>query len=157
MANSNLIAISFTAEEVQSIREHMSAIRELLGSKCISLTAEERREHGRIGNKTENWSRKVMQYMNEQPGFNPTFIDAEETQRDFEARETLKPIFNELQALQDMVDDTMLILGSDLYQANLSYYQNVRLMAAQNVNGAKAIYDDLAAQFPRNGRKKKAE
>lgn len=157
MANSNLISVSFTAEEIQGIKDHIAAIRELIANKCISLQPEERREYGRIGNKTENWSRKVMQYMAEQPGFNPAFIDVDETRKDFDARESLKPLLNEIETIKDLLDDTILILGSDLYQSNLSYYQNVRLLAAQNVNGAKAIYDDLSAQFPRNGRRKKSE
>lgn len=157
MANSNLISVSFTAEEIQAAKEFLSSFRQQLADKCISLTPEERREFGRIGNKTENWSRNVIQYMNEQPGFNPSFIDVEEAKRDFEARENLKPLLKELESLKDMLDDTILILGSDLYQAKLSYYQNVKLLAAQNVNGAKAIYDDLSAQFPRKSRRKASD
>lgn len=94
--------------------------------------------------------------MNNQPDFTPTFVNAEETQADFDAREALKPLFNQLNSLKNMIDDTILVLGSDLYQANLSYYQNVKLLASRDVNGAKAIYNDLAAQFPRNTRGKKA-
>ncbi len=92
--------------------------------------------------------------MTNQPKFNPEYIDSEETQKDFTAREILKMFLTELITLKNMADDTALVLGSDLYQSHFGYYQNVKLLSNQNVNGAKAIYDDLAAQFPKNVRRK---
>ena len=155
MPNENLISMSFTSEEIQEATGHINEILALFSGRLKSLTPEERREYGRIGNKTENWTRKVNEYMKNQPDFTPAFVDADETQKDFVAREALKPLLNLLTSLVNQVDDTVLILGSDLYQADLGYYQNVKLLAKQNVNGAKAIYDDLAEQFPRNTRGKK--
>jgi hypothetical protein len=46
------------------------------------------------------------------------------------------------------MDDTLMILSSDIYHSCIAYYRNVKLEADQNVNGAKTIYDDLSAQFP---------
>jgi hypothetical protein len=155
MAKENLVSVQLATEKVDEIKVLLANLIGLLSPKCISLTPDERRDYSRIGEKTENWSRKTIGYMKDQPDFTPAFIDAEETHSDFQARETMKPILNTLNSLKNMVDDTVLILGSDIYHSNLGYYQNVKLLASQNVNGAKAIYDDLKAKFPNNTSRKK--
>jgi len=148
MAIGNSISVVFTEEQLEELDGHLAAIEQLLHSKCISLTPEERRKHGRLGNKNENWSRKVLGYMNSQPDLTPTFIDYHETVADFETRRSLQPREARCTAIMDMLDDTGLLLGSDIYQTCLAYYRNIRLLARQNVLGAKAVYDDLSAQFP---------
>jgi hypothetical protein len=56
-----------------------------------------------------------------------------------------------------MVDDTALLIGFDLYQTSRSYYKNVKLLADQNVSGAKSVFDNLSAQFPGRPTKKESE
>ena len=148
MAIDNLISVTFSAEELQQLDEHLTALESLLAAKCISLTPEQRRDFGRIGNRSENWTRKVMDYIQNQPALVPAFLDVAETQRDFEARRAIQPRVARLEAISDMLGDTHLLLGTDLYQSSVAYYRNIKLLAGQNVNGAKAIYEDLSAQFP---------
>ncbi|WP_430971779.1 hypothetical protein [Sunxiuqinia rutila] len=154
MASENLVSVTFTDEERAQLGEHLAAIESILHSKCISLTPEERQEYARLGNKSENWSRKVIDYMNQQPNLTPAFIDLDETMNDYEARRALQPIAARGEAVMDMLNDTMMLLGSDLYHSCIAYYRNIRLLARQNVNGAKAIYEDLSAQFPGRPSKK---
>lgn len=148
MALGNSISVVFTAEELETVTRNLSVIEEILRNKCKSLTPEERQEFARLGNRTENWSKKTMDYIRNQPSFNPSFVDVAETERDFNARQMLRPVYNQISALSDLTEDTMMLLGSDIYQSCVAYYRNVKLMAEQNVNGAKTIYEDLAAQFP---------
>lgn len=155
MAAENLLSVTFTEEEVQLANSHITALLVLFSPKCISLTPDERKEYGRIGDKTENWARKGIEYMKEQPEFNPAFIDVEEAQQDFASREILKPLLQKITSLNNMLDDTMLVLGADINGANLSYYRNIKMLARQGVIGAKAIYEDLKARFPSVTRKKK--
>jgi hypothetical protein len=116
--------------------------------RCVNLTPDERREYSRIGIRTENWTRKVVNYMIEQPQFIPTFVDYTETN----ACEALKPLLRALEAARDVFDDTIMVLA-ELDGSELGYYS---MMAGQNVKGAKAVYEDLAAQFPRNTREKRS-
>jgi hypothetical protein len=148
MALSNSISVVFTAEELETVTKNLLSVEEILRKKCKSLTPEERQEFARLGNRTENWSKKTMDYIRNQPSFTPSFVDVSEAERDFNARQMLRPVFNTISALSDLTEDTMMLLGSDIYQSCVAYYRNVKLMADQNVNGAKTIYDDLSAQFP---------
>lgn len=154
MAKENLVSVVFSTEEMEQAKTNIDALLAMLGPKCISLTPEERQEFGRIGEKTENFSRKVVQYMIEQPEFTPNFIDGEETKADFDAREFLKSLLKQLNTLRNMADDTALLLGFDLYQSELGYYQNLGMLNERGVNGAKAIYEDLKARFPGGKRRK---
>ena len=46
------------------------------------------------------------------------------------------------------MEDTLFAIGSDLYLADLAYYQSVRQAAKRNRPGAEVIYNDLKARFP---------
>jgi|APHig6443717817_1056837.scaffolds.fasta_scaffold24769_2 hypothetical protein len=154
MALENLISISFTEEELQQIDSHLTALEGLLKGKCITLTPEQRKEYGRLGNRNANWVLKTVDYSTNQPTFNPVFLDKAEFDKDNAAHTALTPRFNQMEAVHNLIDDTLLILGFDLYQSALSYYKNIKMLAEKNVPGAKAIYDDLSAQFPGHSVKK---
>lgn len=154
MALENLISISFTNEELQQVDEHLAAIKSLLEGKCVTLTPEQRKEYGRLGNGNANWVLKTVNYSTGQPSFNPVFLDKAEFDKDNAAHTALAPRYNQVEAIHNMIDDTLLILGFDLYQSALSYYKNIKMLAEKNVPGAKAIYDDLSAQFPGHSVKK---
>jgi hypothetical protein len=55
--------------------------------------------------------------------------------------------------LSDNIDDTVMVAGSEAYQASLIFYNAVKVAAAQNIPGAREVYDDLKARFPSIKRK----
>ncbi len=55
---------------------------------------------------------------------------------------------NSLKQLQQAIDDTSMVSGSEAYQAALSFYCSVKDASHKNVTGAKAVYEDLKARFP---------
>jgi hypothetical protein len=46
--------------------------------------------------------------------------------------------------------------GSEGYQAALVFYKSVKMAAAQDVPGAKAVYEELKTRFPQRGKRKEA-
>ena len=44
-----------------------------------------------------------------------------------------------------------MVVNSELWMADLAYYQNVRQAAKRGIAGAQAIYDDLKKRFPGRG------
>ncbi|MDR1340305.1 MAG: hypothetical protein LBK58_09675 [Prevotellaceae bacterium] len=50
--------------------------------------------------------------------------------------------------LSDSIDDTVIIAGSDAYQAALIFYNAVKAAPA-HIPGAKEVYSDLKARFPK--------
>jgi hypothetical protein len=55
--------------------------------------------------------------------------------------------------LSDGIDDTVMVAGSEAYQAALVFYNAVKAAAAQDIPGAKEVYSDLKARFPSIKRK----
>ena len=148
MALENLISISFTDEETQQAGTGIDALKSLFEGKCVTLTPEQRKTYGRLGDRNANWVKKVIDYTDNQPNFNPAFLNKGEMDKDYLALSALMPLFNRIDAVHDMMDDTLLVIGNDLYMAALVYYRNIKMLAHENVPGAKAIYDDLSSQFP---------
>jgi hypothetical protein len=46
--------------------------------------------------------------------------------------------------------------GSEAYQAALVFYKSVKMAAAQDIPGAKAVYEELKTRFP-SGKRKNGE
>jgi hypothetical protein len=55
----------------------------------------------------------------------------------------------------DNIDDTAMVAGSEAYQASLVFYNAVKAASAQDIPGAKEVYNYLKARFP--GRKHKKD
>ena len=148
MPTGNLFSIVYTPQEVADINTHVTALRDIFVSKLINLTADERNQYGRLGDGTENFVVKVMDYANQRPEIIPGFVDQAELAKDIAARNILTPLRKSFNMLSEGVDDTHRLLGFDIYWIALAIYNNVKLMARQNVPGINVIYDDLKKQFP---------
>ncbi|MFK8301718.1 hypothetical protein ACI75Y_02295 [Capnocytophaga stomatis] len=148
MAKDNYISIEFSQEELDRMDNLLSQLEEIVKEKFISLTTEERMEHARVGNKTEDWISRVRIFMEQYPDLVLRHINVEEFNRDYKARQALLPRLRRLQAVANRVDDTALLLGSDLHHNAITYYKGLRAMAQTNAPNAKTIYDDLKTQFP---------
>ena len=53
-----------------------------------------------------------------------------------------------------MLNDTMLVAGSEAYISALAFYGSVKYAARLNQPGAEVIYSELKRQFPRNAAQK---
>jgi len=153
MALNNLISIEITpAEELQATTGIASAIT-AIEAKMVNLTPSQRQEHGRISYETEDFIDRIDAYMTSDPMLIPNYIDVVEFRKDIAARKQLKSMLNEARKLLEMIEDTSMLLSSDIYQTSISFYRAVKIAAQQNVPGSTGIYQDLQHQFP--GRPKK--
>lgn len=157
MALENLISVEFTQEELQKIDGLLTQLEEALKPKFINLTTDQRKELARVGVKTEGWVARVQGYMAQYPDLVLRHIDTAEFNKDFTARQALLPRLNRLQALTARVDDTALLLGSDLYNTSIAYYKGIKAMADSNAPNAKVVHTDLKQQFPGRPNAKKTE
>ncbi len=148
MALDNLIKVSFTEEEIGKLNKSMEEIVSVLSGKVINLTPEERRQYGSIGNNTQYWIDKVDTYMVQNPKLVPFYLSKEEFDKDRLARSIFLDLIKKSNSILESMEDTGMLLSTDIYHNALAFYQNVRLAANQNVPGSTSIYEDLAAQFP---------
>ena len=114
----------------------------------MNLTTVERKELPKLGDRTVAFDEKCAGYMATHPELVPSFVATAELTKDRVLRNDLADIFRELSMVVEGVEDTMLLVGSEAYMADLSFYQNVRQAAQRGVVGADSIYDDLRVRFP---------
>ncbi len=148
MATNNLISIGFTQEEVTGIRTAITAIEEIIADKVINLTPEQRQLYGKLGDKTDNWIKKVGEYMKQKPELIPFYLNKEEFDKDVKAREDIIPLLRRITSVFESLEDTSKLLSTDIYNAAIAYYRNIKLISQQNVPGTSSIYQDLSGQFP---------
>ena len=134
--------------DVQLIRDAVKVLQDKLVPHLIDLGPEERRGLPKMGDKTVPFVSKALDYAREHPYMCPPFVDMDEFARDIAAVDLLLGLQRPLSQVMDMVDDSLLLAGSEAYSAALACYQGVKVAARLNIAGAATIADDLGQRFP---------
>jgi hypothetical protein len=148
---SNRISLNIPAADMQDILAGLQAMLEKLRPHLVDLNVEERHALPKMGTRTVDFVGKALQYARDNPEFTPAFFDVDEFARDFAAVDTLRSLQRPLSQLADMVDDSLLLSGSEAYGSALSYYQSIKTAAKRGLPGAALIADDLGTQFQGRG------
>lgn len=99
---------------------------------------------------------KSLEYCHQNPDIAPRFLDIEEFKNDVDTVTVLRELLQPLEQITSLLSDTMMMAGSDAYQAALVYYQAAKGAARQNIPGGESIYNDLSSRFAGGSRKKPA-
>jgi hypothetical protein len=151
----NLISVEISPEDLAKVNTALEMINSVLKPVLKTLSPEDRLQLPKMGDKTLAFVQKAVDYSITYPQFMPPFTDGAEFKKDLAAVNTLNQIFRPLLNLTQMLDDSILMAGSDAYIAALSYYNTVKQATKVNANNAKTIYDDLSRRFPGRGPGKK--
>jgi len=79
---------------------------------------------------------------------NPPFLDIAEYEKDINAVASIRELLQPIEQISSALSDTMILAGSEAYQASLIFYNTVKVAAKNNIQKAKAIYSDLSGRFP---------
>lgn len=147
MSNDNRISAVLSDQDVAAVQAALATLRGVLPF-LVTLTAQERKELPKMGPKSIGFDEKCTTYMANRAEFVPGFVDMAEVQKDRALRAQLLRFAAELESLSGSVDDTLQLVGSEVWMADLAYYQSVREAAHRGRAGAQDIYDDLRLRFP---------
>lgn len=147
MPNDNRISAEVTAANKTAILTKINEISALLPF-LINLTKEERRDLPKLGPASLGFDEQCASYMSSAPNLVPPFVDPAEVNKDRALRISMADIWRELRKLCEKVDDTLLLVGNEIWMADLSFYHTVKQAARRGVGGADTILDDLKARFP---------
>jgi hypothetical protein len=112
------------------------------------LTNDQKAVLAKMGDKSIPFVTKGAEYLRIPGTPAPPYINPEELDVDLRAYETLRQIRQVAAPTLEMLDDTMLLCGSEAYVAVLAFYNYLKGASKMNVQGAKTIYDDLSSRFP---------
>ncbi|WP_317930144.1 hypothetical protein [Halioxenophilus sp. WMMB6] len=152
MPQENNYNLSITAEELQTATQALQTFVNTLRPHLANLTADSRRELPKLGPRTLDFVLKAREYASLNPELAPVFLSTELFDADLAGLETLNTLQRTLQPIAEAIDDSILLAGSEAYQAALIYYRGVKTAADSNQPSAKTIRDDLSARFPNTRR-----
>jgi FixJ family two-component response regulator len=153
MGSQNLISIEFPAADLLEINAFIAKIKVLMPAGMVTLTADERRAYLKMGDKTVAFVEKALDYGQMNSEIVPAYVNIAELKKDLEAVKAMVTILRKLEELTSMLDDSIILAGSEAYAAALSIYAATKDAAHRNVSGAKLAAEELKQRFP--GRKPK--
>jgi hypothetical protein len=128
----------------------------LLTPYIVALTPAERHELPKMGEKTISFVEKAYDFAQQNPNLVPPYLDMAAFGVDFGDAHGLWTLVNSIRRLEENAGDTEMTAGSEAYQAALVFYKSVKMAAAQDIPGAKAVYEELRTRFP-GGKRKTSE
>jgi hypothetical protein len=153
MAQMNRVSTSIPAGNITAIKTALQTIQTNLPF-LVGLSDHDREIMPKMADKG-GFHDKCLGYMGSNPEFLPGFVAKAEVDKDQTLRDEFMQFWPLYQTLSRSVEDTLMVLESELWMADLAYYQSVREAASRSVAGAQAIYDDLRGRFPGHPGKKK--
>lgn len=154
MPQENLYELNIPAADLQAVQAAVQTLVNVLGPHLINLTLDERRELPKMGDKSLAFVRKAREYAANNPELVPAYLSVPMFDADLRSVETLSNLLRTLQPLVDNLEDSMVLAGSESYQAALCFYRAAKGAAVDGQPKAKTIVDDLAARFPQGTRAK---
>ena len=143
----NKINYSISPEEIAEATGKLNEVTNILKPYLIALTPTERQELPKMGDGTQPFVQKCLDYCQSNPEFAPSYLDFSGLVADMKVYNQLMPIFRLAEQLENKLNDTTMEVGAESYISALSYYNSVKMAATMNVPGAKAIYEDLKKRF----------
>jgi len=146
----NQISATMTNADRDAVLAAVATIKEKLPF-LMDLTPEQRTSLPKMGDKSQAFVNKALEVATQNPDFLPRSFDLEEMKRDVELFQALYPVFLSLTQLQELVDDTVMAVGSDAYAAALVVYNFAK--ASGKGSGLDAVADEMGKRFARKSRK----
>jgi hypothetical protein len=153
MENKHVIPIP--SEVLAQAQTNIDATLALLAPYLLPLTPAERHDLPKMGDKTLSFVEKAQDYAHQYPALCPSYLDLQAFDTDMTDATGLRKVHIVAKQLSSDIDDTVMGAGSEAYQAALVFYNAVKAAAAQDIPGAKEVYNDLKARFPSIKRKPK--
>jgi hypothetical protein len=150
----NPISATLSQEDRDAIAQAVVTIKTRLPF-LIDLVGDQRSTLPKMGDKSRAFVSKALEVASQNSDFLPRSFDVEEMRKDIALYEDLSGVLMTLAQLQDLIDDTCLVVGSEAYTAALTIY-NYAKSNGQSANGLEPLVEEMAQRFRRT-RKTKVE
>lgn len=149
MPKDNRINATLSQADATAIMDAINTIRTKLPF-LVDLTIEERRSLPKMGDKSRAFVGQALEVARQNDDVLPRSFDVTEMGKDVELANALQPIVVALTQLQELVDDTYMLVGSEAYAAALLVYHYAR--SSGKGSGLDNTLDDLGQRFARKSK-----
>lgn len=150
----NLISAQLSDDAVIDISKHLEAIQSLMPF-LTDLNADDRRKLLIMGSGSVGFTNDAVELSQQHSDILPRSFDVDELQRDRTLFNQMLRVQNSVDYLKNLIDDTTLAVGSDLYQGSLEVYTYAK--AAGKGSGLEERVKEMGKRFGKRRRAVKAE
>ena len=143
------IDVTLTPEAQQQIQEAFNTIRSQMPF-LLTLTPTQRQQLPKMGDKSRAFVRKALSVAQQNPDILPRSFDPGELERDVELFEAVYPLMLATAQLLEMLDDTLMAVGSEAYVAALKVYNYTKVSG--QVDGLDAAIEEMSERFAKKRR-----
>ena len=145
----NRIELVITAEQDTAIKETLNNLRtQVTEILTQSLTKEQRQRLFKLGPERLAFDAKNDEVMHQRPDLKAPMVDLVAYDKDGAALKTVSAWDTLLAGIAQRITDTLILLGADRMQADLSNYHYIEFLAHQGTAGAPEIYSTLQELYP---------
>ncbi len=142
----NKIDVEVTAEKEAQVIQNVKDAHALLDF-LVGIPKKEKRRMPKLGAPYLDFTTRVRAYAAKFPGYLPQQITLDMFNRDTLANESLQRVLAVVKSLENDLEDTMLLLKSEIYQTSRLYYKAVQAAGRAGDKDADRIATDLSAHY----------
>ena len=143
----DVVSIKIPEKELAEMQKLVADLQAKLAPYVIALSPEQRRTLPKMSDKTMPFVDKASEYVQKNPELAPGYLNVAEFAVDYKAVSDLSAVCKPLTQICQNLEDSIMLSGSEAYQAALTYYNSVQQAAKMNIPNAKAIAEDLGKRF----------
>ena len=147
----NDIDITITSAAEALVHTKAGELRDAILAFALTLTDEDRARYFKLGDARQAFHDKANNHIHQHSGLVPPTVDVPKYDKDENAIQAVKRMQASVAGATTALDDTAVILGSDLLSADIAFYNYLPLAIKAKTPGAQAVYDDLKESWPGRG------
>lgn len=143
----NMISASLSDAAVADIKTKIGDIEKQLSFR-VNLTPEERQFKLKMGDKSIAFVEKALDLSENNPKLVPPYLDVKEMRKDIGLAKQLASIHRQLASLTESIESTMMVAGSEAFEAALTFYNSAKNASESDVPGTNTIVNELGKRYP---------
>jgi hypothetical protein len=149
----NLISADFSAEDQQAAIQAIQQLQSL--PFLIGLSNKDKQRLNKMGDKSRTFVDQALDIAKQNDDILPNRFNLDEFERDVQLYNALHPINTALSKLSELVDGTLMAVGSDAYTAALDVYAYAKM--SNGVTGLEELRAAMGERFRNNGNRRPVE
>ena len=149
----NLISAEFPESDQQATLAAIQQIQSL--SFLIGLSNSDKQSLNKMGDKSRSFVEQALSVAQQNPEMLPVRFDLSEFERDVALYQALHPVSVALSKLNELVEGTLMAVGSDAYNSALDVYAYAKL--TDGVTGLESLRTMMSNRFRGAGRRPEVE
>ena len=148
---SNKISVQISDQDLEDVLQALATIRQKLPF-LVKLSPGDKRASAMLDDGRTPFALKAVDYAIHEPSVSPNPALLAEGIKDQELFNKLQTVDRELTRLSEMVSDTRMLAGAELYEFARVVYKMSKISASLGVPGTQSIVEDLGRLYASQGK-----